>query len=210
MAHTTAVDEISRTPWWRIAWGVSPLVPLLASIGGFAAVFGNPRDIRIGRVDASDAADIPWAMLSYSVAAIGVILIFIFWMVTLKRRRNGSLQTMLLFTFAFGVLGVLVSNQLAGETEIDLGLMSLLPVYVMMALAGIVFVIVRLSPPMEPEPRIPPIPVEQLDEKAMKYLIRERNDAIQTLAKRRMLPNVDVDVLRARPLGRLHIADDES
>ncbi len=195
-------------PWWRIAWGVSPLLAMLASIGGFAAVFGNPRDVWIGRTDAPDSADIPWAMLSYSVAAIGVVLIFVYWIVTSKRRRNGSLQIMLALVFVFGLLGVPVAHQLAREAGIDLGLMPLLPVYVMMGLAVIVFVIIQLSPPMPPEPDTPPIPVDQLEPKAMKILMRERNDAIKKLAERGMLPDVDVDVLQARPLGRLHISDD--
>jgi hypothetical protein len=205
LAWSSRADELAKTPKWRIAWGVSPLLALLASIGGFAAVFGNPRDIAIGRTDAPEAGDIPWAMTSYGVAALGVVLIFIRWFET-GRRRNGSLQIMLGLSFAFGVLGVLIAYQLAAEDGIDPGL-TMLPAYVMMALALIVFVIIQLSPRMEPEPEIAPLPVEQLDEKAMKYLMQERNEAIKTLGERRMLPDVDVEVLKARPLGRLHIEE---
>lgn len=205
LAYAREADELAKTPWWRIAWGVSPLLALLASIGGFAAVFGNPRDIAIGRTDAPDASDIPWAMLSYGVAAFGVVLIFIRWFET-GRRRNGALQIMLALTFAFGVFGVLIAYQLGAEDGIDP--MAMLPAYVMMALAVVVFVIIQLSPRMEPEPETPPLPVEELGEKAMKYLMQERNEAIKTLGERRMLPDVDVEVLKARPLGRLHIEED--
>ncbi len=208
LAYTTEADEASRTPWWRIAWGVSPFLALLASIGGFAAVFGSPRDIRIGRTDAPDAADIPWAMVSYSVAAIGVVLIFVYWIVTSKRHRNGALQITLVLTFAFGVFGVFITHQLARDAGTRPELMPMVPVYVMVVLAVIVFVIIQCSPPMPPEPDIPPMPVDQLGPKAMKILMRERNDAIKTLAERRLLPGVDVDELQARPLGRLHISDD--
>jgi hypothetical protein len=190
---------------WR--GGVSPLLALLASIGGFAAVFGNPRDIAIGRTDAPDAAHIPWAMVSYGVAALGVVLILIRWFET-GRRRNGALQITLALSFAFGVFGVLLTYRLAGEAGIDPGL-TVLPVYVMMALAVVVLIIIQLSPPMEPEPEVAPIPVEELGEKAMKYLMQERNEAIKTLAERRMLPDVDATALKARPLGRLHIEGTE-
>jgi len=37
--------------------------------------------------------------------------------------------------------------------------------------------------------------------------MRERNEAIKTLAERRMPPDVDVEVLKARPLGRLHVEE---
>ncbi|GAA1535793.1 hypothetical protein HD600_001591 [Microbacterium ginsengiterrae] len=206
LAWAGQADALSKTPWWRIAWGVSPLLALLASIGGFAAVFGNPRDIAIGRVDAPDAGSIPWAMVSYGVAALGVVLIFLYWFTT-GRRRNGSLQVMLVLTFAFGVLGLLFAYQLAAEDG-GVSLVAMLPAFVMMPLAVVVFVIIQLSPKPEPEPAAPPVAVADLDEKAMRYLMRERNEAIKTLAERRMLPNVDVEVLKARPLGRLHIEED--
>src|SRR5690606_14459981 len=206
LAWSSQADELARTPWWRIAWGVAPLLALLASIGGFAAVFGNPRDIAIGRTDASDSADVPWAMLSYGVAAFGVVLILVRWF-TDGRRRNGSLQIMLGLTFGFGAAGVPLAYQLAAEDGIDLG-PTMLPAYVMMALALVVFLVIQLSPRMEPEPETPPVPVEELGEKAMKYLLQERNEAIKTLAERRMLPDIDVEVLKARPLGRLHIEED--
>lgn len=206
LAYTGRADELAKTPVWRIAWGVSPLLALLASIGGFAAVFGNPRDIAIGRVDEPDAGDIPWAMVSYGVAAVGVVLIFVFWFAG-GRRRNGSLLIMLGLTFGFGIVGVLIAHQLAAESGVQVGPMMLLPAYVMMALAVIVFVIILLSPPMDPEPDRPPVPVDELGEKAMKYLMKERDEAIDALSERRMLPDVDVEVLKARPLGRLHIDD---
>jgi len=206
LAYTTGAEELAKTPWWRLAWGVLPLLPMLASIGGFAAVFGNPRDIAIGRMEEPDAGSIPWAMISYGVAAVGVVLILIRWFVD-GRRRNGALLIMLGLTLGFGVFGVLIAFQLAAEDGVEVGSM-MLPAYVMMALAVIVFVIIVLSPPMDPIVSAPPIPVEELSEKALKYVMQERNDAIKTLAERRMLPEgADVDVLKARPLGRLHIEE---
>lgn len=206
LAYTTEAQDLAKKSFCEIAWGVSPLVAFLASVGGFAAVFGSPRDIAIGRMDEPDAGAIPWAMISYSVAAVGVLLIFGRWW-ELGRRRNGALQIMLALAFAFGVFGLLVAYQLAAEAGIDPGL-GMLPAYVMMALALVVFVIIQLSPKGEPEPEAPPIPISELSEKAMKYVVQERNDALGKLKERRMLPDIDVEVLKARPLGRLHIEED--
>lgn len=206
LAWSTNAYELAKMSVWQIAWGVLPLLALLASIGGFAAVFGSPRDIRIGRTDAPDMNDVPWAALSYSVAILGVVLILVRW-ITDGRRRNGALQILLGLAFVFGVLGVLVANQLAADEGASLGFM-MVPAYVMMAMALVVIVIIQLSPPMEPEPITPAMPIEQLDEKAMGYLMKERSEAIGILGERRMLPDVDIKVLKARPLGRLHIAED--
>lgn len=206
LAWSGRADALAKMSVWQIAWGVMPLLALLASIGGFAAVFGNPRDIAIGRTDAPDMNDVPWAALSYGVAIVGVVLILVRWVVD-GRRRNGSLLIILGLVIGFGVLGVLVAHQLAAEERVGLGLV-MLPAYVMMALAAVVIVIIQLSPPMEPEPETPAMPIEELGEKALKYVMKERNDAIDKLAERRMLPGIDVNVLKARPLGRLHIAED--
>lgn len=205
LAWSGRADALAKMSAWQIAWGVLPLLALLASIGGFAAVFGSPRDIRIGRTDAPDMNDVPWAALSYSVAILGVILILVRW-ITDGRRRNKTLQILLGLTFVFGVLGVLVAYQLAAEEGVSLGLM-MTPAYVMLALALVLIVIIQLSPPMEPVPEVPVVPIEELGEKALRYVMKERNDAIDTLAERRMLPDVDVKVLKARPLGRLHIEE---
>ncbi|MGP6170266.1 hypothetical protein ACTU6U_07985 [Microbacterium sp. A196] len=206
LAWTGRADEIVKTPKWRVAWSIAPLLALLASIGGFAAVFGSPRDIAIGRTDAPDMGSIPWAMLSYGVAAFGVVLILIRWFVD-GRRRNGSLLILLGLTIGFGVLGVLIAFQLAAEGGADTGLM-MLPAYVMMALAVVVFVVIAVSPPQAPIVETQAIPIDELDEKAMRYVMQERNDAIDALAERRLLPDVDIKVLKARPLGRLHIKED--
>lgn len=207
LAWSTKAAALEKMSIWQIAWGVMPLLALLASIGGFAAVFGSPRDIAIGRTDAPDMNDVPWAALSYGVAIVGVVLILIRW-ITDGRRRNGALQIVLGLVVLFGVLGVPVAYQLAAEEGADLGLM-MLPAYVMMALAAVVFVLIQLSPPQEPVPEAPAISVKELNEKAMGYLMKERNQAIDILGERRMLlENVDIKVLKARPLGRLHIEDD--
>lgn len=206
LAWSGRADELAKTRWWHVAWDVSPLLTLLASIGGFAAVFGNPRDMAIGRTDAPDSGDVPWAMISYGVAAIGVVLIFLFWF-SKGRRRNGALLIMLALAFAFGVFGVLIAYQLTAAEGLEPGLMAMLPAYVMMALALVVFVIIALSPQMEAEADVPHVPVEELGEKAMKNLMRERNHAIKTLAERRLLPGADVTALQKRPLGELHIEE---
>lgn len=208
LAWSARAEALAKMSARQIAWGVMPLLALLASIGGFAAVFGNPRDIAIGRTDAPDMDDVPWAALSYGVAIVGVAVILIRWIVD-GRRRNGSLLIILGLVIVFGVLGVLVAFQLAREEGAGLGLM-MLPAYAMMALALVVMVFIQLSPPMEPVPETAVVPIEELSEKALRYVMKERNDAIDKLAERRMLPDVDVEVLKARPLGRLHIAEDEA
>lgn len=206
LAWSTKADDLAKTSNWQIAWGLMPFLALFASIGGFAAVFGNPRDIAIGRTDAPDVNDVPFAAISYGVAIIGVILILIRW-ITDGRRQNGALQFLLALTVLFGVLGVFVTYLLAAEEGFVVGLM-MLPAYVMMALAAVVFVLIQLSPPMEPEPEAPVVPIDELGEKAMKYLMKERSQAIDILGERRMLPEVDIKALKARPLGRLHIEED--
>lgn len=206
IAWSTKADVLAKTSGWKIAWGVVPLLALLASIGGFAAVFGNPRDVFIGRTDAPDMNDIPLAAISYGVAIVGVVLILIRWIVD-GRRRNGALQIVLALTLVFGVLGVPVVYQLAAEDGASVGPM-MIPAYVMMALAVVVIVLIQLSPPKEPVPEAPEITIDELNEKAMGYLMKERSQAIDILGERRMLPEVDIKVLKARPLGRLHIEED--
>ena len=205
IAWSTKANELAKTSNWKIAWGVAPLLALLASIGGFAAVFGNPRDEFIGRTDAPDLNDIPLAGISYAVATVGVVLILIRWVVD-GRRRNGALQIVLGLTFLFGGLGIPVAYQLTAEAGVGLGLM-MLPAYVMMAAAVVVFILIQLSPSQDPVPEPALISIDELDEKAMGYLMKERSQAIDILSERRLLPDVDVKVLKARPLGRLHIEE---
>lgn len=206
LAWASRADALAKMSRWQIVWGVLPLLALLASIGGFAVVFGNPRDIAIGRTDEPTAADIPFASLSYGVAAVGVVVILIRWIVD-GRRRNGSLLIILGLMIGFGVAGVLLAYQLAPDDSAGVGI-TLIPAYAMMVSALVVFAIIGLSPPKEPEPEAPVVPVEELNEKAMGYLLKERRQAIDILGERRLLPDVDVKVLKARPLGRLHIEED--
>lgn len=206
LAYATEADELSKTPKWRIAWNLAPLLALLAAIGGFAAVFGNPRDIAIGRTDAPDAGDIPFAVISYGVAVVGVILILIRWYLD-GRRRNGALQIVLALTFAFGVAGVLIAYQLAAAEGIGLGVM-MLPAFALIVVALVAFVIIQLSPRQPQQQAKAQVAIDELDEKGMRYVMQERNEAIDALARRHMLPDIDVAVLKARPLGRLHIEED--
>lgn len=206
LAWSARADALAKMSGWQIAGGVMPLLALLASIGGFAVVFGNPRDIAIGRTDEPTAADIPFASISYGVAAVGVVVILIRWIVD-GRRRNGSLLILLGLMAGFGVAGVLLAYQLAPDDSTGVGLM-MIPAYAMMALALVVFVVIQSSPPRQPEPKTPVVPIDELDEKTMGYLLKERRQAIDILGERRMLPDVDVKVLKARPLGRLHIEED--
>src|SRR5690606_34550415 len=118
-----------------------------------------------------------------------------------------ALKIVLTLTFVFGVAGVLLAYQLAAEAGTGVGLM-MMPAYVMMAMALVVFVLIQLSPPKEPVPEASAVSIDELGEKAMRYLMKERSQAIDILGERRMLPAVDIKVLKARPLGRLHIEED--
>ena len=150
--------------------------------------------------------DVFWAMLSYSVAAVGVVLIFVFWFEA-GRRRNRALQFMLVGTAVFGVLGIVITYHLAAQEGVSVGWL-MLPAFVTIGLSIIVLVLIQLSPPMDPVHPAPPIPIDQLSEKTMREVMRGRNEAIDTLARRRMLADVDVKALKARPLGRLQIEED--
>lgn len=80
----------------------------------------------------------------------------------------------------------------------------------MMALAVLVFNIIQCSPLPEPEIEKPPVPVDQLDDKGMRYLMQERRKALDELWRRHLLPNANgkaLKRLKARPLGRLHNDD---
>ncbi|WP_159620047.1 hypothetical protein [Ruania rhizosphaerae] len=65
------------------------------------------------------------------------------------------------------------------------------------------FVLVQVSP--APEPAMQEVELEDLDDTAMKLLRKERNLAIDYLAKRKMLPTENIAALKARLIGRLHI-----
>lgn len=207
LAYAAEADRIAKTPWWSIAWNItSGLLALLASIGGFAAVFGNPRTESRGWTDAPDVDAIPWASLSYSVAIVGIALIAIQW-IRHGRRRNAGLRAVLVWTFVFGALGAAVAFALAGEAGIQLGLL-MLPAYLTMGLAAILFLLIQLSPPPDPEPERPTVSIEDLDERAMRHLMRVRNEALDKYWSRRLDPDLNVDVLKelkTRPLGKLHL-----
>ncbi|MBP2435580.1 hypothetical protein [Microbacterium amylolyticum] len=83
----------------------------------------------------------------------------------------------------------------------------MVPTYVKMGLAAVLFVLVQLSPLPEPQQEVA---LEDLDEKTVKRLMTLRRWAIDTLAERGLLPDENIDALKARPLGRLHIEDEPS
>lgn len=211
LAYATEADELAKTPGWTIAWNVvSRLLAVFTSIGGFAAVFGNPRTEWRGWTDAPDVDAIPWASLSYGVAIVGVVLIVVRWIGD-GRRRDQGLRVALVWTFVFGALGVPVAFTLAAEAAEDPGL-TMLPAYLMMGLAVIVFVLIQLSPPPDPAPERPTVSIEELDERGMKYLMRERDQALDMYWERHLDPDLNLDrlqELKARPLGRLHLQGDE-
>lgn len=210
LAYATDADALSKLSPWKIAWGVAPpFLSVFASIGGFAALFGSPEHINRGWVEEPDMTAVPWASLCYGVAIGGVILLLVHWFQAGRRRYPGMLYY-LGVTFVFGALGVPVAFGIAAEAGTGLGLM-ILPTYVMMGLAAIVFVIIQFSPRPDPEPERPILTIDDLDDKAMRTLMRERRNAIKKLWLRGRLPDVDLKKLRqlqARPLGRLHIDDD--
>src|SRR5690606_30239143 len=117
-----------------------------------------------------------------------------------------GLRLSLTIIFVFGALGIPVAYFLAGRDGVGMGLL-MVPTYVMMGLAAVLFALVQLSPPPEPPPEVA---LEDLDEKTVRYLLRQRARALDLLVKRGMLPDKDIDALKARPLGRLHIEDEPS
>lgn len=188
------------------AWTVILIfVPMLASIGGFAALLGDDRAIRLGRMEAPTFDDIPLAMISYAVAVLGLIGYFVYWLRE-GRTRVGGLIPVVVIIFVFGAIGIPVAYMLAARDDGDIGLL-LLPVYVMMALAAVLFVLLLKSPRPEPEVE-EDVALEDLDERSVKLLLQHRGWAIDELVKRRMLPDENIDALKARPLGRLHIEED--
>lgn len=78
----------------------------------------------------------------------------------------------------------------------------------MMGLAILLFILVQMSP--LPEMKVQEIALEDLDEKTVKRLLMLRGRAIDTLVQRGLINSdvADINVLKARPLGRLHIEDD--
>ena len=130
-------------------WSIAvTYLPLLASIGGFAALLGDERAIRLGRMDAPDAGDIPFAAGCYAVAALGVIALFLEW-VREGRIRMSGLRPVIVMIFLFGVLGIPLAHMLAARDGADMGFM-LVPTYVTMVLAVVLFVLVQVSPAPEP------------------------------------------------------------
>lgn len=206
IAHRTSAAAWTKRSALGKTWRmVVEFVPWLASIGGFAMLLGDDRAIRLGRMTERDAGDIPFAAACYAVAAVGVAVLFIGWLRD-GRRRTPGLRLSLTIIFVFGALGIPVAYFLAGRDDVGMGLL-MVPTYVMMGLAAVLFALVQLSPPPEPPPAIA---LEDLDEKTVRYLLRQRARALDMLVKRGMLPDKDIDALKARPLGRLHIEDEPS
>lgn len=185
-------------------WTIAVMyLPVLASIGGFAALMGDDRAIRLGRMDAPDSGDIPFAGVCYAVAAFGIIMLIAEWL-RHGRRRAPGLRLAAVVTFVFGAVGIPLAHMLAARDGVGVGFL-LVPTYVMMALAAALFVLAQLSPPPEPEAQLD---LEDLDDKTVAYLLKQRSKAIDELVKRGMLPDEDIDALKARPIGRLHLEED--
>lgn len=203
-AYATKADELSKTSAWSMASTiVTGYLSFFGSVGGFAALVGNPRAIRRGWADEPDISVVPWASLSYTVGIVGVLLMFGWWLRNSRRRLPGP-RYLLFFTIVFGALGIPFASRLAAEAQVDLGL-TMLPTYIMMGLAALLFLLIQFSPRPDPEPQKPTVPIEELDEKALRYLMRERNEAIDIYVRRRLGPELDAKVLKARPLGQLHL-----
>ncbi|GAA2089499.1 MULTISPECIES: hypothetical protein [Brevibacterium] len=206
IAHRTSAAEWTVMSVPRRIWtGLVEFVPWLASIGGFAMLLGDDRAIRLGRMTERGAEHIPFAAVCYAVAALGVVVLFVRWLRGGRRQTKG-MRLHLVLVFVFGALGIPVAYMLATRDGVGMGLM-MVPTYVMMGLATVLFVLVQLSPPPEPKSEIA---FEDLDEKTVKRLMTLRGRAIDTLVKRSLLPDENIDALKARPLGRLHIEDEPS
>lgn len=207
LAYATQADELSKTPWWRIAWEVVPvLLALFGSVGGFGALVGNDKFINRGWSDEPNIDDVPWASVSYWAASFGIILMFIQWVERGRRRDSGTMYW-LGWIFLFGILGVPFASRLADKAGVpfDFGMMT--AAFVMMALAAVLCIVILLSPKPDPTPVAVPVPISELNDKAMGYLMRERNAAIDIYVRRQLGEERDAKALKARPLGRLHLEE---
>lgn len=204
IAHRTSAAAWTKLSAWQKIWRrLVDFVPWLASIGGFAALLGDDRAIRLGRMTERDSGDIPFAAACYAVAAAGVVVLFLGWLRGGRRRQPG-LRLNVTIIFVFGALGIPVAYMLANRDGVGMGLM-LVPTYVMMGLAAVLFVLVQLSPPPEPPPEVA---LDDLDETTVRHLLKLRGRALDTLVKRGMLPEEGLAALKARPLGRLYAEED--
>lgn len=207
VAHRMNASEWTKSSALQKIWAfLVGFVPWLASIGGFAALLGDDRAIRLGRMTPRDAGDIPFASVCYAIAALGVVVLLVAW-VREGRKQTPGLRLTMTIIFVFGALGIPVAYMLAAREGVDMGLM-MLPAYVMMGLAILLFILVQMSP--LPEMKVQEIALEDLDEKTVKRLLMLRGRAIDTLVQRGLINSdvADINVLKARPLGRLHIEDD--
>lgn len=207
LAYANQADELSKTSWWRIAWDVAPvMVALFGSIGGFAVLVGNDKYINRGWASEPSIGDLPWASLSYWAASIGIMLMVVQWLVRGHRRDVGA-QFWLGWIFLFGILGIPFASRLADKAGRDFELEMMTAAFVMMGVAVVFCIVIQFSPKAEPEPPKQPVALSELNEKAMGYLIRERNAAIDIYVRRQLGEGLDAKVLKNRPLGRLHLEE---
>ncbi|MBM7674976.1 hypothetical protein [Gracilibacillus alcaliphilus] len=207
VAQRTNASEWTKSSALQKIWAfLVGFVPWMASIGGFAALLGDDRAIRLGRMTPRDAGDIPFAAICYAIAALGVVVLLVDWVREGRKRTPGIRLTMTII-FVFGALGIPVAYMLAAREGVDMGLM-MVPTYVMMGLAVTLFILVQMSP--RPEAKVQEIALEDLDEKTVKRLLMLRGRAIDTLVQRGLIDGdvADINALKARPLGRLHIEED--
>ena len=207
LAYATQADELSKTPWWRIAWDIAPvMLALFGSIGGFAVLVGNDKYINRGWSSEPSINDLPWASLSYWAASIGILLMVVQWLGRGHRRDVGP-QFWLGWIFLFGILGIPFASRLADNAGRVFEFEMMTAAFVMMGLALVFCIVIQFSPKAEPEPARQPVPLSELNEKAMGYLMRERNAAIDIYVRRELGEERDADILKARPLGQLHVGD---
>lgn len=204
LAYRTEASVMAHTPAGLFVWQMAAayLAPFAAGIG-FAAVFGVPIEVVRSTTYETSGESITWAMIAFIVATAGLTMMFVRWL-TEGRRRVAGARGALVVTFAFAVAAIPVAFGLAAGEGVAAGA-RMVPTYATAALAVVLFVLMQVSP--KPDP-VPEAALEDLNDKAMAYLMKARSEAIDELAKRRMLGDADPDALKARPLGRLHIEDD--
>lgn len=214
-------DRKNRRPWWQIVLIIAKVVILLAPVAGFG-VFGGPITDGQGRiVGEADAMDrvlaVPIATWSFAIAALGPVILLGEWATTNGRRRDS------LAFFAMGgaiVCGTLTLLGLTSNGWVDLFSGATAPIWLTMALAGLVMATIvlfsggRLRDATKdfPTVRLPNYAkleelLSGLDEHGIELLLGKRERILKRLRKRGLLDEAEYEAMVSAPLGTGHKFD---
>lgn len=205
--HPENKARLSRTGHVRVgakeilgvlAYGVAACAPL-AGPGAFAVhVWRRPGYT----LDVESA--FPQASIAFLVSCAFLVGLFAAWW-RRGRYRDGVAIGLSLLTIGCGALTLVRANEFRNEFDGD-PTIHLVPVWAAIVIATAVVLCHAFS---AADPQRNRTGTANLTDGSRAMLLAEREAALRVLAEREMLSDGDVDALSARPLGELHLPEEE-